>query len=87
MKRIPWFVAVAAALACISPAAAQEAAQVSGRVTSGSGAPEAAVLVRITALNVGATTREDGTYTLGYGTYTYTLSKNGCQGLLERLSH
>lgn len=64
MKRLSWFVAVAAALACISPAAAQEAAQITGRVTSGSGSPEAAVLVRITALNVGATTREDGTYTL-----------------------
>ncbi|HST62538.1 MAG TPA: SusC/RagA family TonB-linked outer membrane protein [Longimicrobium sp.] len=64
MKRITWFVAVAAALVWTSTAAAQEAAQITGRVTSGTGAPEAAVLVRITALNVGATTRDDGTYTL-----------------------
>jgi TonB-linked SusC/RagA family outer membrane protein len=64
MKPIPWFVAVAAALAFTSPAAAQEAAQITGRVTGASGSPESAVLVRITALNVGATTHEDGTYSL-----------------------
>jgi Ca-activated chloride channel homolog len=37
---------------------------VSGRVTNSNGAPEAAVLVRIDALNVGANTMADGTYRL-----------------------
>ena len=45
-------------------AAAQEPAVVTGRVTSGQGQPEAAVLVRIEALNVGATTGADGMYRL-----------------------
>ncbi|HEX5726349.1 MAG TPA: SusC/RagA family TonB-linked outer membrane protein [Longimicrobiaceae bacterium] len=43
---------------------AQEPARVSGRVTNTSGAPENAVLVRINALNVGATTGPDGSYTI-----------------------
>lgn len=46
------------------PAAAQEPATVTGRVTSAQGQPEAAVLVRIQALNVGATTGADGAYRL-----------------------
>jgi hypothetical protein len=40
-------------------------AVVTGRVTSAQGQPEAAVLVRIEALNVGAATGADGTYRLG----------------------
>jgi hypothetical protein len=47
------------------PAAAQGPAIVTGRVTSADGAtPEAAVLVRIESLNVGASTGVDGAYRL-----------------------
>ncbi|HLM66718.1 MAG TPA: von Willebrand factor type A domain-containing protein, partial [Longimicrobium sp.] len=46
------------------PLAAQEAATVTGRVTNAQGQPEAAVLVRIEALNVGASTGADGNYRL-----------------------
>lgn len=45
-------------------ARAQEPAVVTGRVTNPQGQPEAAVLVRIHALNAGATTAADGTYRL-----------------------
>lgn len=45
-------------------ATAQENAVVSGRVTNASGAPEAAVAVRIVELGVGSTTAQDGTYRL-----------------------
>jgi Ca-activated chloride channel homolog len=48
-------VLVAAALAPVS-LVAQEAATVTGRVTNAQGQPEAAVLVRIEALNVGSST-------------------------------
>jgi TonB-linked SusC/RagA family outer membrane protein len=56
-------VLIAAALA---PATlmAQEAATVTGRVTNAQGQPEAAVLVRIESLNVGASTGADGNYRL-----------------------
>lgn len=43
-------------------AAAQSAVTVSGRITSDAGQPLAAATVFIQALNVGATTRDDGTY-------------------------
>jgi TonB-linked SusC/RagA family outer membrane protein len=43
---------------------AQEAATVTGRVTNAQGQPEAAVLVRIESLNVGASTGADGNYRL-----------------------
>lgn len=43
---------------------AQEAATITGRVTNAQGQPEAAVLVRIESLNVGATTGADGNYRL-----------------------
>jgi TonB-linked SusC/RagA family outer membrane protein len=56
-------VLIAAALAPVS-LVAQEAAVVTGRVTNAQGQPEAAVLVRIEALNVGASTGADGTYRL-----------------------
>ena len=46
------------------PAAAQEPATVTGRVTNAQGQPEAAVLVRIESLNAGASTGADGTYRL-----------------------
>ncbi|HYH82681.1 MAG TPA: von Willebrand factor type A domain-containing protein [Longimicrobium sp.] len=52
-------------LAAMPSAAAQEsAAVVSGRVTNPSGAPEAGVLIRIEALNVGTPTGADGRYRL-----------------------
>lgn len=56
-------VLIAAALAPVS-LLAQEAATVSGRVTNAQGQPEAAVLVRIESLNVGASTGADGNYRL-----------------------
>ena len=56
-------VLIAAALAPVT-LLAQEAATVTGRVTNAQGQPEAAVLVRIESLNVGASTGADGTYTL-----------------------
>ena len=56
-------VLVAAALAPVS-LVAQEAATVTGRVTNAQGQPEAAVLVRIEALNVGSSTGPDGNYRL-----------------------
>jgi Ca-activated chloride channel family protein len=46
------------------PAAELAPAVVTGRVTNEGGGPEAAVVVRIDAMNVGATTRVDGTYRL-----------------------
>src|SRR5688500_6011056 len=53
-------------LALLAPATlmAQEAATVTGRVTNAQGQPEAAVLVRIESLNVGASTGADGNYRL-----------------------
>ncbi|MFL5384814.1 MAG: SusC/RagA family TonB-linked outer membrane protein [Longimicrobiaceae bacterium] len=45
-------------------ATAQENAVVTGRVTNASGAPEAAVAVRIAELGVGTTTVQDGSYRL-----------------------
>jgi hypothetical protein len=47
-----------------TPAAAQGPATVTGRVTNATGQPEAAVLVRIESLNVGASTGADGAYRL-----------------------
>jgi Ca-activated chloride channel family protein len=52
------------ALPVAQPAAAQEAATITGRVTNPQGHPEAAVLVRIESLNAGASTGVDGTYRL-----------------------
>jgi Ca-activated chloride channel family protein len=52
------------ALLAARTAAAQEAATVTGRVTNAQGQPEAAVLVRIPALNAGASTAADGMYRL-----------------------
>ncbi|WP_420129922.1 YfbK domain-containing protein [Longimicrobium sp.] len=52
------------ALPAARPAAAQEAATVTGRVTNAQGQPEAAVLVRIESLNAGASTAADGMYRL-----------------------
>jgi TonB-linked SusC/RagA family outer membrane protein len=54
---------VAAALTPLA-SMAQETATVSGRVTNQQGQPEAAVLVRISELNVGVSTGADGTYRL-----------------------
>ncbi|HVH13970.1 MAG TPA: TonB-dependent receptor plug domain-containing protein, partial [Longimicrobium sp.] len=56
-------VLIAAALAPVT-LMAQEAATVTGRVTNAQGQPEAAVLVRIESLNVGASTGADGNYRL-----------------------
>lgn len=56
-------VLVASALAPVT-LMAQEAATVTGRVTNAQGQPEAAVLVRIESLNVGASTGADGNYRL-----------------------
>ncbi|HST63229.1 MAG TPA: von Willebrand factor type A domain-containing protein [Longimicrobium sp.] len=47
-----------------TPLAAQDAATVTGRVSNAQGQPEAAVLVRIESLNVGASTSADGNYRL-----------------------
>jgi TonB-linked SusC/RagA family outer membrane protein len=65
MRKLRWLLAtlVAAALAPVA-LPAQEPATVTGRVTNASGAPENAVLVRIEALGIGATTSADGTYRL-----------------------
>lgn len=65
MKNFRRLIAVLIASA-LAPAAlmAQEAATVTGRVTNASGQPEAAVLVRIESLNVGASTGADGNYRL-----------------------
>ncbi|HEU4885270.1 MAG TPA: von Willebrand factor type A domain-containing protein, partial [Longimicrobium sp.] len=52
------------ALLAARTAAAQEAATVTGRVTDAQGQPEAAVLVRIEALNAGTSTAADGMYRL-----------------------
>jgi Ca-activated chloride channel family protein len=46
------------------PLAAQEPAIVTGRITNPQGQPEAAVLVRIESLNVGASSAADGRYRL-----------------------
>jgi Ca-activated chloride channel family protein len=51
-------------LAFALPLAAQAPATVTGRVTNAQGQPEAAVLVRIESLNVGASTGADGGYRL-----------------------
>jgi TonB-dependent SusC/RagA subfamily outer membrane receptor len=56
-------VLIAAALAPMT-LSAQEAATITGRVTNAQGQPEAAVLVRIESLNVGASTGADGNYRL-----------------------
>src|SRR4051812_33556370 len=65
MSKFRWLVAILFAVA-LAPMSllAQEPATVSGRVTNASGNPEAAVVVRIDALNVGTTTAADGTYRL-----------------------
>jgi len=60
-RRIAVLIAAALAPATLS---AQEAATVSGRVTNAQGQPEAAVLVRIESLNVGASSGADGNYRL-----------------------
>jgi len=52
------------ALLAARPAAAQDPAIVTGRVTNAQGQPEAAVLVRIESLNAGATSAADGMYRL-----------------------
>lgn len=65
MRKLRWIsAALAAALLATTPLPAQEPATVSGRVTGPSGAGEAGVTVRITALNVSAVTAEDGSYRL-----------------------
>ena len=54
--------AAAAAMLAAAPAAAQEQATVSGRVTNAQGQPEQQVNVRIAALGVGTSTAADGSY-------------------------
>jgi len=65
MKNFRRLIAVLIA-AALTPIAllAQGAATVTGRVTNAQGQPEAAVLVRIESLNVGATSGADGNYRL-----------------------
>jgi TonB-linked SusC/RagA family outer membrane protein len=65
MKNFRRLIAVLIA-AALAPASllAQEGATVSGRVTNAQGQPEAAVLVRIESLNVGASSGADGNYRL-----------------------
>ena len=55
---------IAASLAALlaMPAAAQEPATVTGRVTNAQGRPEGAAQVRISVVNVGASTDADGNY-------------------------
>ncbi|HEX6911437.1 MAG TPA: TonB-dependent receptor plug domain-containing protein, partial [Longimicrobium sp.] len=66
MRNFRQLIAVLIAAAALAPAtlAAQEAATVTGRVTNAQGQPEAAVLVRIESLNVGASSGADGNYRL-----------------------
>lgn len=56
--------ALSALLLLAAPLAAQESATVTGRITNAQGQPEAAVLVRIESLNVGASSTADGSYRL-----------------------
>jgi TonB-linked SusC/RagA family outer membrane protein len=65
MTKHRWLFAILIAVAAL-PAAlfAQEPAVITGRVTNASGGPEAAVSVRIEALNVGTATGADGAYRL-----------------------
>jgi TonB-linked SusC/RagA family outer membrane protein len=65
MRKFRWVMAMLLALP-FAPGLllAQEPATVTGRVTNTSGSPEAAVSVRIDALNVSTSTAADGTYRL-----------------------
>lgn len=56
--------AVAALALLAAPAAAQEAATVSGRISSQAGAPLPSATVLLEGLNIGTQTREDGRYIL-----------------------
>ncbi|HET7234076.1 MAG TPA: von Willebrand factor type A domain-containing protein [Longimicrobium sp.] len=82
-------------LAALPASAAQEQAVVSGVVTNASGTPEAAVLVRIAELGVGATTAADGRYRLvvpnarigaGSRAVTLTASRVGMQTASARIT-
>lgn len=66
MKFQLWKAIRALALIAVFPAAAwaQQAATITGRVTGPGGEGIAAANVRIPAMNIGVTTRPDGTYTL-----------------------
>lgn len=61
MRNLVW---LGLLLLLAAPASAQRPATVTGRVTNAMGQPEAAVLVRIEALDVGASTGPDGAYRL-----------------------
>lgn len=65
MSKFRRLLAICVAVA-LTPVAllAQEPATITGRVTSEAGAPVAAAAVRISAINVGTVTGEDGTYRL-----------------------
>ena len=65
MRKFRWLLATVLAVA-LAPMSllAQEPASITGRVTNASGNPEASVVVRIDALNVGTTTAADGSYRL-----------------------
>lgn len=62
MKAIRWLLALLALVVGPAAALAQGPTTVSGRVTDAEGDPQAGVLVRITELNVGATSGADGSY-------------------------
>ncbi|HEX6040094.1 SusC/RagA family TonB-linked outer membrane protein [Longimicrobium sp.] len=66
MRNFRRLIAALVAAAALAPAtlAAQGPATITGRVTNAQGQPEAAVLVRIESLNVGASTGADGNYRL-----------------------
>ena len=65
MSKLRRLLAALVAVAAVPAwATAQENAVVTGRVTNASGAPEAAVAVRIVELAVGTTTAQDGSYRL-----------------------
>lgn len=63
MTKLRWLLAMLVAVAIAPlPLLAQQPATVSGRVTGAGGSPEAAVIVRISSLNLGTTTAADGSY-------------------------
>ncbi|HEX9936947.1 MAG TPA: von Willebrand factor type A domain-containing protein [Longimicrobium sp.] len=64
MKRILSGVVLVLLATLARTGAAQERAVVTGRVTDVAGAPQAGALIRIAALNLGATTAADGEYRL-----------------------
>ncbi|HEX7118156.1 MAG TPA: SusC/RagA family TonB-linked outer membrane protein [Longimicrobiales bacterium] len=65
MRRLQWFVTFVAAVAVLpATLAAQEAARITGKVTTETGGPAASAVVSITALGVSTVAGADGNYLL-----------------------